>query len=132
MVLVTGLIAVRFYENELFYNPLLTFFKTDHSTQPLPEFDATKLYLSVTLRYIINTVLSLAILWMVFRSKEVLKFSVILYITLFIVLFFVFIILMNTSEAGNHMALFYVRRFLIQPLFLLILLPAFYFQKRNR
>jgi exosortase F-associated protein len=28
-------------------------------------------------------------------------------------------------------ALFYVRRFLIQPLFLLILLPAFYFNRRK-
>jgi exosortase F-associated protein len=28
------------------------------------------------------------------------------------------------------LGLFYVRRFLIQPLFLLVLIPAFYFQKK--
>jgi exosortase F-associated protein len=31
---------------------------------------------------------------------------------------------------GGHLALFYVRRFLIQPIFLLLLIPAFYFQKK--
>jgi exosortase F-associated protein len=43
----------------------------------------------------------------------------------------VFVFLLESSAAGEHMALFYVRRFLIQPLFLLLLLPAFYFHKRS-
>jgi exosortase F-associated protein len=30
------------------------------------------------------------------------------------------------------MILFYIRRFLIQPIFLLLFLPAFYYQKQNR
>lgn len=129
--LVMALILVRYFENELFYNPLLKFFKTDHSTKALPRLDHFKLYYNISLRYVVNSAISLAILWVLFRSKGVLKLSILLYAGLFIVFMTAFIILVNTSEAGNHFALFYVRRFLIQPLFLLVLLPAFYFQKRR-
>ena len=51
--------------------------------------------------------------------------------SLLVDLMIAFVLLLNTSADGDHMALFYVRRFLIQPLFLLLLLPAFYFHKRS-
>lgn len=131
LVLVTGLVLVRQLEASLFYDPLLQFFKTNHSTQPLPEMDYFKVLYNVAFRYSINVILSLVILWVVFRNRGVLKLSLFLFGILFVALIIVFALLLNASEEGNHMALFYVRRFLIQPLFLLILLPAFYFQKRS-
>lgn len=131
MVFVIGLILIRQFEAKLFYDPLLEFFKTDHSTQPLPEMDSGKLYANLVLRYLLNCVLSLLILWLAFRSKSILKLSAILFAGLFVLFFLAFVILVNTSAAGDHMALFYVRRFLIQPIFLLLLLPAFYFHKRS-
>ncbi|PKA82493.1 exosortase F-associated protein [Ulvibacter sp. MAR_2010_11] len=132
LVLATLLVLIRMFEETLFYNPLLYFFKTNHSTQPLPEFDTYKLLANVSLRFLLNTLLSLAILWTVFKEKEVVKLSAILYAFLFVVLIAIFTFLLFNSEAGEHLTLFYVRRFLIQPLFLLILLPAFYFQKKNK
>lgn len=131
ILLVFGLILIRQFAGDIFYDPLIDFFKTDHSTQPLPEMMTGKLLLHITFRYLLNTVLSLLILWVIFRSGSILKLTLILYAALFILLMIIFIVLVNTSEAGNHMALFYVRRFLIQPLFLLLLLPAFYFHKRS-
>jgi exosortase F-associated protein len=131
ILLVFGLILIRQFAGDIFYDPLIDFFKTDHSTQPLPEMMTGKLLLHITYRYLLNTVLSLLILWVIFRSGSILKLTLILYAALFILLMIIFIVLVNTSEAGNHMALFYVRRFLIQPLFLLLLLPAFYFHKRS-
>lgn len=127
-----ALIAVRMFENELFYDPLLNFFKTDHSTQPLPEMNLSRLFWNVCLRFLMNTILSLGILWFVFQNRGILKVSLFLFAVLYTILAIVFVVLLNTSEAGDHMGLFYVRRFLIQPLFLLILLPAFYFQKRRQ
>lgn len=126
------LLLIRAYESVLFYDPLLEFFKMDYKTTPLPEMDEFSLALGVAFRYFLNAVVSLAILWLVFWDKGILKLSGIIYLVLFLVFLVIFMIVVNTSEGtGDQLVLFYVRRFLIQPLFLLILLPAFYFQKRK-
>jgi len=131
VVLLFGLLTmVRSYEDDLFYDPLIRFFKVDHSTQMLPEFDIWKLLMNVALRFFMNTTISLLILWILFMKKEIIKISVLLYSAVFVVLLMAFIFLIYSKEMGGHLALFYVRRFLIQPLFLLLLIPAFYFQKK--
>ena len=125
------LVCVRFYEASLFYDPLLLFFTEDFALLPLPELNDWKLITSTGLRFILNSVLSIGILWIVFKNKEVVKVSLMLYGILFVVLMLVFFVLLKTTNVGDHLPLFYVRRFLIQPLFLLILLPAFYvYQKK--
>lgn len=130
ILLATLLVFIRAFENTLFYDPLLEFFKMDYKFMPLPEMDTFALQTSIALRFLMNTIISLAILWLVFFDKEIIKLSTILYSILFAVLFMVFsFIIFSSEETGGHFVLFYVRRFLIQPLFLLILLPAFYFQK---
>lgn len=130
LILVGLLVCIRAFEDMLFYDPLLEFFKVDYKTLPLPEMENFALLTNIALRFFINTLISLAILWVVFRDKEIIKISLVLYVLLFIALFSAFIFIVFTSEGtSSHLLLFYVRRFLIQPLFLLILLPAFYFQK---
>lgn len=126
LLLMSVFLLIRYFESSLFYDPLLAFFKTDHTTAPLPEVSFWKLILFTGVRFLLNSLLSLLILWTVFRSVSVLHFSAILYGIAFLVLLMLFAFLLQTSEAGNHLALFYVRRFLIQPLLLLLLLPAFY------
>ena len=120
------LMLVRTYEDSLFYDPLLVFFETDHTTMELPAFEEWKLLLHVLYRFLLNTAISIAILWVLFRNKEVIVFSTILYAIVLIVLGVLFYVLLHTSEAGDYMFLFYVRRFLIQPLLLFLLAPAFY------
>ncbi len=128
--LVCLLVLIRAFEDQLFYDPLLQFFETDYKRLPLPEMDNFSLQKGVFFRYLLNTLISLAIIWLVFKNKEFLKLSVVLYGLLFLALFLVFSFIIYTSaETSGHFLLFYVRRFLIQPLFLLVLLPAFYFQK---
>ncbi len=131
VLLLAALVLIRYYENELFYDPLLEFFKTDHSTSKLPEVIYSKLYLNVAIRYFLNSLISIGILWFFFKSSGVLKLSILIYGVFFVILFIVFILLMQSAETGGHMVLFYVRRFLIQPILLLILFPAFYFQKTS-
>lgn len=130
LVLAAFLVLIRTFEDTLFYDPLLEFFKNDYKTMPLPVMDNFALQTGIALRFLMNTLISLAIIWLLFKDKEILKLSTLLYGILFAVLFMAFsLILFNSGETGGHLVLFYVRRFLIQPLFLLILLPAFYFQK---
>lgn len=129
-ILAILLVLIRAFENTLFYDPLLEFFKMDYKSMQLPEMNIFALQANIALRFLMNTLVSLAILWLVFRDAEIIKISTILYLLLFVILFIAFSFIVFTSEGtGSHLVLFYVRRFLIQPLFLLLLLPAFYFQK---
>lgn len=124
------LVAIRFFESTLFYDPLLLFFKSAPNGV-LPEFDTFKLVLHITFRFVLNTLLSLGVLWLAFESTEIIKLSTFFYGLFFVILVFLFIWALGSSEAGQHMTLFYIRRFLIQPILLLILIPAFYFQKKK-
>jgi len=125
------LVLIRMFENELFFDPLISFFKSDYNNNPLPEFNSFKLLGNVTLRFIMNTAISLAILWVAFKDNGIIKLSGFLYVVLFVILMIAFCYLLFYSDSESFLPLFYVRRFLIQPIFLLVLLPAFYFQKKR-
>ena len=125
------LIAIRGFEDSLFYDPFLSFYKSTESDKLLPEFESFKLIANIAWRYLLNTTISLGILWVIFQKIEIIKITVLLYMVIFVALLLAFYFLASSEATGQHMALFYVRRFLIQPLFLLILIPAFYFQKNK-
>jgi len=126
------LILVRLFEADLFYDPLLTFFKQDYLYGKVPDVAFGKLMLNTAFRFLINTIISLAILYVAFQDKEVLKFSFLLYVFAFVFLFsWMSWLVANATPESNYSILFYVRRFLIQPLFVLLLLPAFYYHKQR-
>jgi exosortase F-associated protein len=130
-ILILLLISVRLFENKLFYDPLLVFFRSSSSTNTLPVLDFFKLFLGLLFRFFLNTILSLAIIYVLFNDLEITKFAAFLYLSFFILLiggFFVAICCFPEQK----MIIFYVRRFLIQPLFLILFIPAFYFQKQTR
>ncbi|MFT5751668.1 MAG: exosortase F-associated protein [Flavobacteriales bacterium] len=124
------LILVRFRESALFYDPLISFFYGDYQSQPLPGIEWISYVLNIFLRYVINMLLSVAILWLAFKDRGIVKFSMLLYTIMFCVLMSLFVVFWHTSAQGEYMALFYVRRFLIQPLLIFMLLPAFYYYRR--
>ena len=126
------LILVRLFESQLFYDPLLLFFKQDYLYGKVPDVEAGKLMLHTAFRYLINTLISLAILYVAFRDNDVVKFSVMLYALAFVILLpWMTWLVVNASPESNYNVLFYVRRFLIQPIFVLLLLPAFYYHRLN-
>lgn len=122
------LVLVRAYEDKLFYDPFLLYFKTDYNNLPFPEIDGIKLFFGLVSRYFLNTVLSLAIIYVLFKDIVAVKFSVLLYIAFFVLLILGLYLVIFCFDQPNKMVLFYIRRFLIQPIFLLLFLPAFYFQ----
>lgn len=126
------LVLIRMFETELFYDPLIEFYKSDYNNTPLPEINSMKLIGNLIFRFVLNSIISLAIIWVIFKEKGILKLSSFLYSIVFIGLILSFSYLFFYSEDKNLLALFYVRRFLIQPIFLLVLLPAFYFQKSKK
>ncbi len=132
LLLLALLVLIRAYAATLFYDPLILFFKMTHSSPALPDFDGVGLFLHISLRFWMNTLISLSILWLIFSNRELVQLSLILYGTLFIILLCAFVLLLYTYEPGAYMALFYVRRFLIHPLLLLVLIPGFYFFRNKK
>ena len=131
MGLIALLVLVRVAENFLFYDPFLVYFKSDFTNLPIPTFDSFKLFLSLCFRYGLNTVISLALLHVIFRDYNTTKFSLVLYLLFFMLFVLLFFVAIFYCES-NKLAIFYVRRFLIQPIFVLLFIPGFYYQKLAR
>jgi len=126
-VLVLLLVLIRFYEDVLFYDPYLTFFQNDYLYIDSPRREVAKLVGFTTLRYLLNTLLSLAILFVVFKDKSIVKFATVIYGVAFIVLILVYLYFVINPRQEDYYLFFNLRRFLIQPIILLLLLPAFYY-----
>lgn len=129
---ISALVFIRLFEDQLFYDPFLQFFKQDYKNKTLPNFEGVKLFLGILLRYSLNTIFSLAILYLLFKQKELVRFAMILYVVFFIGLLFAFFGLLYFSKQPDYLILFYIRRFIIQPLFLVLFIPAFYYQKLSK
>lgn len=133
-VLVLGLflllVLIRAYGTKLFYDPFIQYFVNEYLARTMPEYDALKLFASLFFRYFLNTVVSLAIIYLCFERKPLVVFSVKFYSIAFVVLCVAYFFLLQVGFQNGHLLGFYVRRFLIHPIFLLILLPAFYYQRK--
>jgi exosortase F-associated protein len=125
-----GLIVVRALETHLFYDPFLIFFKSNYQSKPLPKFDAFLLFGHYFLRYFLNFIFSISLIYLIFKDLKLLKLSFYLYIFFFFLLIIALSIILFLMENTDYMLLFYIRRFLIQPLFVVLFIPAFYYQQK--
>lgn len=132
MALFGLLVLIRVFENELFYDPYLLFFKNDYLYMDYPRREILKLTLFTTLRYVLNGVVSLAIIYLFFKDKSIVKFSVIVYTIAYLILILIFLYFVINPRQEDYYLFFNFRRFLIQPVILLLLIPAFYYYKLNR
>lgn len=127
--LVGLLVLIRVFENDLFYDPYLLFFQNDYLYIDSPRREVFKLTMFTSLRYLMNTVISLLILYVVYKDKNIIKFSIIIYTISFIGLILLFLYFVTDPKREQYYLFFNIRRFLIQPIILLLLLPAFYYNK---
>jgi exosortase F-associated protein len=125
-----GLFAlIRSFEDQLFYDPFLDFFKAEN-TSNYPVYNSVRLYLHLIFRYFLNSLISLLLLYVIFKDLHIIKFTAFLFSFFFLFLLFTFFIVLNYFDESHKMILFYIRRFIIQPIFILLFIPAFYFQKK--
>lgn len=124
------LIAIRAFEDNLFYDPFLNYYKDNFTNLPFPVINPIKLFFSLGFRYYLNSIISLAFLYLIFKDSKIVKFSTFLYILFGSILMISFFFVLLKLGENNKMSLFYIRRFIIQPIFLILFIPAFYYQKR--
>jgi len=131
LVLFMALAVVRLFEESLFYDPLLSYFKGGYLEENrLPLLEYWKLLGSISFRFWLNTVISLVVLYVAFGEISIVKFSLLFYALVYILLLGGYFYILFHYDPNHYLSLFYVRRFLIQPLFVILLLPAFYYQSQ--
>ena len=123
------LVLIRVFENELFYDPYLVFFQNDYLYLDNPRREVFALTVSTTIRYLLNSGISLAILYLFYQDFSIVKFSGLLYAVAYVILISLFLYFVINPRQEDYYLFFNLRRFLIQPIFLLFLLPAFYYYK---
>lgn len=128
-ILILMLMLIRYFEDVLFYDPYLTFFENDYLYIDSPRREVLKLVAFTTLRYLLNTLISLAILFVVFKDKSIIKFSTLVYAVAFVILMLFYLYFVINPRQEDYYLFFNIRRFLIQPIILILLLPAFYYHK---
>lgn len=131
-LLFLALVLIRAFEGKIFYDPYLEFFKEDYLSLDSPRREVLKLVLFTTLRYVLNTITSLAILYVFFKDKSIVKFSMLLYSVAYVLLILLFLYFVLNPKQEDYIMFFNIRRFLIQPILLILLLPAFYYNRLQK
>lgn len=131
-ILVFLLILIRIFAPQLFYDPFIEFFGNEYLKATFPEISSTRLFLNLFFRYTLNTIISLVIIYIVFQKKQLIFFAIKFYVIAFLVLSIIYWFQLNGEFSNGYLLAFYVRRMLIHPIFLLLLLPAFYYQKISK
>lgn len=124
---VIGFALIRTFERKLFYDPFLIYFNADFQSIPYPEVETFKLFTGLFLRYFLNSSLSLLLIYVLFQDRDIFKFSLFVYSLFLILLLMAFYIILKYFPNGSWL-LFYVRRFIIQPILVLLFIPGFYYQ----
>ncbi|SMP90082.1 exosortase F system-associated membrane protein [Epilithonimonas pallida] len=127
---ILGLIAIRGLEDKLFYDPFLHFFKSANQNEVFPNFIWEKLILSYLLRFGLNTFFSLVIVHFLFQNKDWTKQAFILIALVFLIVFPIYLYCIYDRFQFGYLFSFYVRRFVIQPLTVILLIPVFYYRKK--
>ena len=130
IVLFGLLFLVRAFETQLFYDPLIVYFQNDYLYKPIPEINSWKLIVDMLFRYTLNSMITIGIIYMIFRKKQYVKFAGFLLMMSFMIMIVIFSLLLRTGFESGYLFPFYIRRFIVHPVFLLILLPAFYYHKK--
>ena len=131
-VLILALLMVRYFQDFLFYDPLLQYFEGDYALNAFPAMDLLRHFTSILFRYGLNTIISLAIIHLLFQEKSITRLSAVIFAVLFLILIPIYYYFIKTEFATFFTAGFYVRRLLIQPLMLLVLAPAIWYYRQKR
>lgn len=127
---ILGLVSVRFLEDKIFYDPFLAFFKGDYKVAQIPEFLWGKLIISHFFRFFLNLFFSAVVIHFMFLNKKWTLQAVVLITVAFLFFFPIYLWCLYTKMEIGYLFTFSVRRFVIQPIILLLIIPIFYYRKK--
>jgi exosortase F-associated protein len=127
---ILGLVSVRFLEDKIFYDPFLAFFKGNYKVAQIPEFLWGKLIISHFFRFFLNLFFSAVVIHFMFLNKKWTLQAVVLITVAFLFFFPIYLWCLYTKMEIGYLFTFSVRRFIIQPIILLLIIPIFYYRKK--
>ena len=95
LLLFLALVMVRAFESVLFYDPFIVYFEDDFLHAPIPVFSGRQLLLSMTFRYLLNSLISLVIIHVAFQNWSFTRFSIKFYLLAYVVLTVTFFIILK-------------------------------------
>ncbi len=120
------LVSVRLFENEWFPEKLTGYFATGkYLEEPLPVLSFRD-YFNIFLRFAVNSVLSVVLLHLLFNDRKLTLWAIRFLAVAGILVFVAFWLTTHWFRPADYRVVFYLRRVLIQPIGLFILLPVFY------
>ncbi len=128
-IAIFGLIAVRMVEDQLFYDPFQAFFHLANKHAEFPAFEWTPLIMNYLFRFGLNLILSAAVVYFIFKNKQWTLQAIVLMLIVFAITFPLYLYCIHTQFDIGYLFSFYMRRFVIQPLILLLIIPLFYYRK---
>lgn len=128
---ISGLIAVRMLEDQIFYDPFLNYFHEASKLAVFPKFEWGKLIVSHLFRLGINLALSLLIIQALFQNRNWTAQAAVLIVLVFAVTFPLYLYSVSEKFQNGYLFSFYMRRFVIQPVILLLIVPLFYSRKKK-
>ena len=95
------LFFVRAFELELFYDPLNSYFQNEYLYREIPSINRWKLLSNLFYRYTLNSLISIGIIYLIFRNKKMINFLLLFFTVAFILLIILFFIsIRNNLEEG--------------------------------
>lgn len=126
---VFGLISVRVFEDRIFYDPFLSFFHEVDKSLHFPDFKWGKLIVSYLFRFFLNLFFSCLIIQFWFNNKQWTIQGALLILIVFAITFPIYLYCISDRFEVGYLFSFYMRRFVIQPLILLLVIPILYYRR---
>lgn len=127
---IRGLIGVRMLEEKIFYDPFLNYFHEANKNIEFPQFEWGKLIISHLFRFMLNLLFSCLIIQCLFKKRNWTVQGALLMMMIFVITFPIYLYCIDDRFDIGYLFSFYMRRFVIQPLVLLLIVPVFYYRKQ--
>ena len=127
---VCGLVGVRILEDQLFYDPFLGYFHEANKNIEFPPFEWSRLVAGHLFRFGLNLLFSCLIIYGLFKNKQWTFQGVVIMVIVFAIAFPIYLYCIDDRFQIGYLFSFYMRRFVIQPLIILLIVPMFYYRKQ--
>lgn len=124
------MISVRVLEGTIFYDPFLGYFHEANKNIEFPTFEWGRLIAGHVFRFILNLFFSCLIIYGVFKNKNWTIQGAVMMIVVFSITFPIYLYCIHSKFEIGYLFSFYMRRFVIQPLIILLIVPMFYYRKQ--
>lgn len=127
---ICGLVSVRIFEDTLFYDPFLNYFHEANQNIDFPSFEWGKLIAGYLFRFALNLLFSCLIIYGLFKRRSWTIQGLIMMVIVFAIAFPIYLYCIYDKFETGYLFSFYMRRFVIQPLIILLIVPMFYYRKQ--